>query len=75
MKAYKVVILIVDHDNVGDGIKDAIENVRYPNHCMSPYVMSIKSADIGKWTDDNPLNGASSMAEEFERLFPEEKKP
>ena len=73
MKAYKVVLLIVDHDAVGDGIKSVIENVRYPNHCLDPHVMRIESAEIGEWYDDHPLNFKSSQAEEFNRLFPETK--
>ena len=70
MKAYKVVLLIVDHDNVGHAIKDEIENARYPNRCIDPHVMSIDSAEIGEWADDHPLNSVRSMAEEFKRLFP-----
>ena len=69
MKAYKVVLLIVDHEDVGVGIVDMIENVRYPNRCISPSVMSIKSADIGEWHDSHPLNNADKWAAEFERLF------
>lgn len=72
MKVYKVVILIVDHDGVGDGIKDELESVRYPNHCIAPYVMQIESADIGEWHDDHPLNLRNQMEEEFKRLFPSE---
>ena len=75
MKAYKVVLLIVDHDGIGDDIKSTIENHRYPNHCLDPRVMSIESAEIGEWHDGHPLNFKSSQAEEFKRLFPEPKEP
>ncbi len=35
MKAYKVEILIVDHDKVGEeDIKSLIENAKYPNYCI-----------------------------------------
>ena len=39
MRVYKVTLCIVDHDKLGEeGIVIEIENVRYPNHCMSPSV-------------------------------------
>lgn len=71
MKAYKVTLLIVDHDEVGkDGIVENIENVRYPNRCISPNVMEIEEADIGEWSDDHLLNNGTTQEIEFERLFP-----
>lgn len=71
MKAYKVEILIVDHDRCGaDGIKDVIENSRYPNRCISPYVMEIKEAEIGEWHDGHPLNFHSTAPDEYKKLFP-----
>jgi hypothetical protein len=69
MKAYKVTLLIVDHDEVGDRIKEHIENVRYPNHCLRPTVMEVQEADIGEWDDDHPLNHYNTMEEEFDKLF------
>lgn len=69
VKAYRVTLLIVDHDGVGDGIKDQIENVRYPNHCLSPKVMAVESAEIGEWHGDHPLNHRDKNVEEFKRLF------
>jgi hypothetical protein len=69
MKAYKVELLIVDHDEIGpDEMKIVIENTRYPNHCISPDVMDIKSADIGEWSDNHPLNYTNCIAE-YKRLF------
>lgn len=73
MKAYKVVLLVVDHDELGDEeITEVIEHTRYPNHCVSPTVMTIEGADIGEWTDDHPLNSYDTMKPEFERLFSSE---
>ena len=69
MKAYRVVLLVVDHDGVGDGIKTEIESVRYPNHCLSPMVMAIEEAEIGDWRDDHPLNNRTLLNQEFHRLF------
>lgn len=69
MKAYKVTLLINDHDEVGDEIKDIIENQKYPNYCIAPHVMDIQSADIGEWSDEHPLNKFSTMKEEFNKIF------
>ena len=70
MKAYKVVLLIVDHDDVGPaGIVRTIESANYPNDCISPSAMSIDVADIGKWHDGHPLNRRDTHAAEFDRLF------
>jgi hypothetical protein len=70
MKAYKIELLIVDHDEVGEeDMVTLIEDARYPNHCLSPYVMKIQSRDIGEWSDDHPLNMKDGMKKEFNRLF------
>lgn len=71
MKVYRVELLIVDHDNVGDEIPTIIEQQNYPNHCISPNVMEIESKDIGEWDDENPLNNKNTMKSEYERLFNE----
>ena len=48
MKAYKVELLVLDFDGIGkDEIRVEIENVNYPNDCLSPDVMSIKGNDKG----------------------------
>jgi len=70
MKAHRITILIVDHDGVGE--EDArmlIENARYPNHCLSPHVLSFETAEIGEWDDDHPLNCKGTQEAEVERLF------
>jgi hypothetical protein len=69
MKAYKVTLLINDHDEVGDEIKNIIENQHYPNYCIAPLVMDIQSVDIGEWSDDHPLNKFDTMKEEFNKIF------
>jgi hypothetical protein len=69
MKAYKVTLLIVDHDELGEEqMTTSIENVRYPNRCLSPRVMAIESRDIGEWHDDHPLN-LPGAEKEYTRLF------
>lgn len=67
MKAYKIEILIIDHDKVGEDIKHHIENARYPNRCIYPHVMNITETDIGPWTDDHPLN--KDLVNEYGRIF------
>ena len=53
MKAYKVEVLVIDYDELSEQeIIRTIEHTRYPNRCMDPIVMSIKSKDIGEWNDD-----------------------
>jgi len=70
MKAYKLEILVINHDLVPeDEIKYHIENVRYPNRCLSPIVMDMKEADIGEWDDDHPLNQKATFLAEYQRLF------
>lgn len=73
MKAYKVELLIIDHDEMGgDGIKDVIENVKYPNYCIAPEVKQINCVDIGEWNDDHPLNSYATSDDEYKRLFKNE---
>lgn len=70
MKAYKLEILIIDFDEIGqDSIIEELENVRYANDCISPQIKSIVEKDIGDWSDDHPLNKRQTCNEEYERLF------
>lgn len=69
MKAYKIELLIVDHDDVGADIPSMIEDGHYPNHCLAPIVMSVQEADIGEWDDNHPLNKRDTMTWEYNRLF------
>lgn len=71
MKTYIVTITIIDLDEIGaEEIKDVIENTRYPNRCISPYVFKIESADIGEWSYEHPLNDEKTAEAEWKRLFP-----
>ena len=66
MKAYKVTLLVIDHENMGEkDIKLNLEN----EGCTNPRVMAIETADIGKWSDNNPLNDNTKCKAEFNRLF------
>ncbi len=69
MKAYKIELLVVDHDGVGDDIPAYIESVNFPNDCIRPHVMRTQSVEIGPWSDDHPLNQRATMEIEYRRLF------
>lgn len=72
MRVFKVELMIVDHDGVGeDGVISMLENARYPNRAISPTVMGVKSREI-EWTDDHPLNKFSTMSTALKELFQEE---
>jgi len=73
MKVMQIVLTVIDFDQVGpDGIKELIENARYPNRCISPLVRSVDVREIGEWSDEHPLNNSDSAEEELSRLFCEE---
>lgn len=70
MKAYEITLRIIDFDGIGgDEISAVLENVKYPNRCISPTVREIREADIGEWSDDHPLNRAETADKEWSRLF------
>lgn len=70
MKAYRLEILVIDHDDVGlDVVTDAIEGARYPNRCIAPIIKRTKTADVGTWSDDHPLNKHETHDAEYRRLF------
>ena len=71
MKVHVVTLTIIDLDDIGaDEIKVVIENVNYPNRCISPDVVNIETADVGEWSDDHPLNDKRTAPAEWIRLFP-----
>jgi len=70
MKAYKVELLIIDFDQIGEEeIRYQIEDTKYSNHCISPQVKKIEERDIGEWYDDHPLNSSILADEEYNRLW------
>lgn len=70
MKVYKVELLIIDHDGLGEEqIREVLENERYSNDCISPNVKSIEVRDIGEWTDEHPLNKRSTADAVYKELF------
>lgn len=70
MQVIKLEVIVLDMNGLGtDGVKDAIENARYPNRCISPEVKAIEVREIGEWSDDHPLNRTDTAEEELRRLF------
>jgi len=70
MKVHQVVLTVIDFDGLGaEEVGAVLENAHYPNHCISPHIRSIRTQDIGEWSDDNPLNYGSKKEAELERLF------
>jgi hypothetical protein len=67
MKAYKVILLIVDHDDLGpEEIGTVLERQKYPNWCIYPRVQRIFGADIGEWTDEHPLNQIGATTRDYD---------
>ena len=57
MKAHIITLVILDRDTIGEtGVRNAIEDTKYPNRCISPRVTRIETFEIGEWHDDHPLN-------------------
>jgi hypothetical protein len=70
MQIHRITLTIIDFDEIGaESCKEILENVRYPNRCISPSVQSIETREIGEWGDDHPLNHNATANAEIERLF------
>lgn len=68
MKAYKIELLYIDHENIGkESLIQEINNKEISGYC--PFVMDITSKDIGEWSDNHPLNSLVSIYNEYLRLF------
>lgn len=67
---YKVELAIIDHDELGDEeIKKVLEETKYPNYCIYPYVLNIEGRDIGEWDDKLPINNRTTRRQEIDKLF------
>lgn len=70
MKAYKIELLVIDFEDLGEkSLREEILNARYPNDCVTPIVKSIVERDIGKWSDEHPLNKRDTCDLEYKRIF------
>lgn len=55
-----VTVLVVDHDELGkDGVRNEMANVRYPNYCLTPRVLDVKTKRVD-WHDEHQLNRSGS---------------
>lgn len=67
-KVHCITLMVVDSDNLGEeGVISELENVSYPNDCLSPRVASIATKTVA-WHDDHALNGPTWL-DAFERMF------
>ncbi len=72
VQVHRIVLLIVDTDGVGaGGIKQVIENARYPNRCIDPIVLTTETITIA-YNDEHPLTCTLPHVRdpEIARLFP-----
>jgi len=69
MKAHKIEIIVLDFE--GYGVEE-YETMIEQSGAMTGFVLSSKTADIGVWDDDHPLNstGGERMTE-VQELFGE----
>lgn len=68
-KIYKMVIMFVDHDELGPSEARALlEETRYPNHIIGPKVFELEEASV-EWHDAHPLNDRRTQQAAFEALF------
>lgn len=73
MKAYKIEIIVNDHESAGaDGIKSLIED--YSSVYIAPMVLDVKEMEIGEWSDDHPLNSRQFAKSYTDKVFPNEYK-
>lgn len=69
VKVYRVTLMIVDHADCGRGeITAVIEHARYPNHCISPFVVGMDEREV-EWEDSHPLNQREGWIQAFQNLF------
>ncbi len=62
MKAYKIELLVVDYDELGEEeIRQIVEDIGQ--------VKKITTSEIGEWSDEHPLNQNSTADAEYRRLF------
>lgn len=70
MKVMKLEVFVIDFDGLGENdVRQAIENARYPNRCISPEVLSVEAKEIGEWSDGHPLNNSKTAPAEIKRIF------
>jgi len=75
MKVHAVILLVVDHDDLGaEEIQTVLENQRFPNDCIRPSVMHVDTRTV-EWAEDHPLNSTRTQRAAFGALFSREDLP
>lgn len=73
MEVFKVELLILDLDEVGEeGVRELLENTHYPNRAISPKVKKIETREV-EWDDKHPLNLRDTADQAYQELFNLEK--
>ena len=68
-KVHRLEVMVIDLEGLGaQGVKDALENTSYPNHCIYPEVIAIDTREI-EWSDNHPLNNSYTYLEAYRELF------
>lgn len=70
-RVMKVELLVITNELDANDVVREIEQVRYPNDCLSPRVVSIDSREV-RWSDDHPLNRPETWCSEYRRMFLED---
>lgn len=69
LKVYKIEVLVFDFDDLGEaGVKETLENTKYPNWCITPHVKSIQAREV-EWDDTHPLNRSDTAEQAYRELF------
>lgn len=56
VKVFRLEVMVIDHDGLGErGVARELENVNFPNDCMSPEVAGSEWREV-EWIDEHPLN-------------------
>ena len=69
MKAYLMTICVLDFEDYGP---DEYATLIKQHRNISATVVGTKTADIGEWDDDHPLNKRNTSIDEIKAYFQEE---
>ena len=58
MKAHLITVLVIDHEDAGH---ESCAQLVAIGGCVNAYPIETKTADIGEWSDDHPLNQTSIL--------------
>lgn len=74
MEIHRIVLYVIDFDGLGaEAVREELENTRFANDCISPDIAEIQTRDLGKWSDDHPLNKSDTVEATRAALFADAK--